>query len=259
MKKYNKIFNSFSTPLYFTNFKEAELIKYLSNSLLATLISYSNEMSMLANKIKNIDKKLVKEFSRHEYFKLMIISDFITAGYLSDLKHKLTQEEINVFQDMQSYYLMTVRAGHYDSDIIELFSSRIFEEIIREIKGYVKIFNENKNKNTDEDNKKILEKINKKLLLVSSHDTYISYHIYFLGINGNNFNYDYNDELSLILHYDEKRKELFLEIKYNDKRIVAEYCQKDPNRENICEFESYLHFIEKRIHYPKTAFRMALR
>ena len=58
-KKYNKIFNSFSTPLYFTNFKEAELIKYLSNSLLATLISYSNEMSMLANKIKNIDIKKI--------------------------------------------------------------------------------------------------------------------------------------------------------------------------------------------------------
>ncbi len=58
-KKYNKIFNSFSTSLYFTNFKEAELIKYLSNSLLATLISYSNEMSMLANKIKNIDIKKI--------------------------------------------------------------------------------------------------------------------------------------------------------------------------------------------------------
>ena len=57
--KFNKIFNSFSKPVYKTNFKEAELIKYLSNSLLATLISYSNEMSMLANKIENINIKKI--------------------------------------------------------------------------------------------------------------------------------------------------------------------------------------------------------
>lgn len=57
--KFNKIFNSFSKPVYKTNFKEAELVKYLSNSLLATLISYSNEMSMLANKIENINIKKI--------------------------------------------------------------------------------------------------------------------------------------------------------------------------------------------------------
>ena len=58
-KKIDKIFNSFLKPIYFTNYKEAEMIKYLSNSLLATLISYSNEMSMLANRIKNINIKKI--------------------------------------------------------------------------------------------------------------------------------------------------------------------------------------------------------
>ena len=58
-KKVDKIFNSFLKPVYFTNFKEAEMIKYLSNSLLATLISYSNEMSMLANRMKNINIKKI--------------------------------------------------------------------------------------------------------------------------------------------------------------------------------------------------------
>lgn len=58
-KEFNKIFKSFSKPVYFTNYKEAELIKYLSNSLLATLISFSNEMSMLANKIKNVNIKKI--------------------------------------------------------------------------------------------------------------------------------------------------------------------------------------------------------
>ena len=58
-KKFNKIFKSFSRPIYFTNYKEAELIKYLSNSLLATLVSFSNEISMLANKIKNINIKKI--------------------------------------------------------------------------------------------------------------------------------------------------------------------------------------------------------
>jgi UDPglucose 6-dehydrogenase len=58
-KKINRIFNSFSKPIYYTNFKEAELIKYLSNTLLATLISYANEMAMLADKIKDINIKKI--------------------------------------------------------------------------------------------------------------------------------------------------------------------------------------------------------
>jgi UDPglucose 6-dehydrogenase len=58
-EKINRTFRSFTKAIHYTNFKEAELIKYMSNSLLATLISYSNEISMLANKLKEIDIKKI--------------------------------------------------------------------------------------------------------------------------------------------------------------------------------------------------------
>ncbi len=95
-------------------------------------------------------------------------------------------------------------------------------------------------------NKIDLEKIKKKLILISSHDTHLSANIWFLGINGNLYDYNFNDELNLILHYEDN--ELFLEIKYNDRTIVPQFCEKHPKRENICQFESYIDFIKKRIH-----------
>lgn len=51
----NKIYSGFNAPLLFVNTATAEFIKYLSNSLLSTLISFSNELSIIANSIGNID------------------------------------------------------------------------------------------------------------------------------------------------------------------------------------------------------------
>jgi UDPglucose 6-dehydrogenase len=49
------IYNPFGAPIQFVNFNTAEFIKYLSNTLLSTMISYSNEMSMIAGVLGNID------------------------------------------------------------------------------------------------------------------------------------------------------------------------------------------------------------
>lgn len=51
----NKIYRPFNAPMHYVNYNSAEFIKYLSNTLLSTLISYSNEMSIIANAIGNID------------------------------------------------------------------------------------------------------------------------------------------------------------------------------------------------------------
>ena len=51
------LYKNFNSKFVFTSFETAEFIKYLSNSLLATLISYSNFMKMLSYKIKNIELK----------------------------------------------------------------------------------------------------------------------------------------------------------------------------------------------------------
>lgn len=52
-----QIYKKFKSKFFFTNFVTAEFIKYLSNNLLASLISYSNFMKILSYKIKNIELK----------------------------------------------------------------------------------------------------------------------------------------------------------------------------------------------------------
>ncbi len=52
-----EIYETFGVDIYRVSLNTAEFIKYLSNTLLSTLISFSNEMSMIADNIKNIDVK----------------------------------------------------------------------------------------------------------------------------------------------------------------------------------------------------------
>lgn len=52
-----EIYIPFGAPIHFVNLNTGEFIKYLSNTLLSTLISYANEMSMIAASIGEIDTK----------------------------------------------------------------------------------------------------------------------------------------------------------------------------------------------------------
>ena len=54
-EKIKGIYQRFGKDIIFTNPRTAEFLKYLSNSLLSTLISFSNEMSIVAKKIGEID------------------------------------------------------------------------------------------------------------------------------------------------------------------------------------------------------------
>lgn len=51
----DKIYKPFNAPIHYVSYNTSEYIKYLSNTLLSTLISYSNEMSMIADAIGDID------------------------------------------------------------------------------------------------------------------------------------------------------------------------------------------------------------
>lgn len=51
----DNIYKPFNAPVHYVNYNTSEFIKYLSNTLLSTMISYSNEMSMVADAIGNID------------------------------------------------------------------------------------------------------------------------------------------------------------------------------------------------------------
>lgn len=50
-----KLYSSFSCPIFSVSLNTGEFIKYLSNTLLATLISFSNEMSIIADILGDID------------------------------------------------------------------------------------------------------------------------------------------------------------------------------------------------------------
>ncbi len=52
-----EIYKNFNVPIHFVSINTGEFIKYLSNTFLATLISYSNEMSIIADAIGDIDIK----------------------------------------------------------------------------------------------------------------------------------------------------------------------------------------------------------
>ena len=51
----NHCYKAFVAPIHKVSLNTGEFIKYLSNTLLSSLISYSNEMSMVANSIGGID------------------------------------------------------------------------------------------------------------------------------------------------------------------------------------------------------------
>ena len=52
-----ELYGKFCKEIYFTNPDTAEFVKYLSNTFLSTLISYSNEMSIVARTLGNIEIK----------------------------------------------------------------------------------------------------------------------------------------------------------------------------------------------------------
>jgi len=51
----NELYLPFNAPVHYVTFNSAEFIKYLSNTLLSTLVSFSNEMAMVADHIGDID------------------------------------------------------------------------------------------------------------------------------------------------------------------------------------------------------------
>ena len=56
-QRLRRLYEPFGIPFFAVSHTTGEFIKYLSNTLLATLISYSNEMANLADAIGNIDIK----------------------------------------------------------------------------------------------------------------------------------------------------------------------------------------------------------
>ena len=76
-----QIYEPFNVPIHFTSLNTAEFIKYLSNTMLATMISYANEMSIIADNIGSINIKKAFDIL-HEDNRLMGsgVSNYIYPG-----------------------------------------------------------------------------------------------------------------------------------------------------------------------------------
>lgn len=79
-----KIYQPFNVPIHFVSMNTGEFIKYLSNTLLSTLISYSNEMSMIAKTIGDIDLKrafgILHEDKRWGEQKTCMMTSYVFPG-----------------------------------------------------------------------------------------------------------------------------------------------------------------------------------
>lgn len=82
MTKVASLYSEFKSEIIMTNYNTSEFIKYLSNTLLSTLISFSNEMSMIADNIGGVSVK--KAFDTlHKDFRLSnsAIKSYIYPGF----------------------------------------------------------------------------------------------------------------------------------------------------------------------------------
>jgi UDPglucose 6-dehydrogenase len=78
---FNNIYEGFSVPIHFVSTSTAEFIKYLSNSLLANLISFSNEMALVAESVGDISvKKAFEILHEDERLKGSGIAHYIYPG-----------------------------------------------------------------------------------------------------------------------------------------------------------------------------------
>jgi len=89
INKMREIYSVFTCPIITTSIENSELIKYVSNAFLANLISFSNEISNLCNKIYNtdvqtvlktlhLDKRLSIKY-KNKFLRPKIL-DYISAG-----------------------------------------------------------------------------------------------------------------------------------------------------------------------------------
>lgn len=77
----------FDAPIMRVNLRTAEMIKYTANALLATLISYSNEVSVICEKVGNIDVKEVLEgVTLDKRFNPRVNNQLINPGMVSYLR-----------------------------------------------------------------------------------------------------------------------------------------------------------------------------
>jgi UDPglucose 6-dehydrogenase len=122
------LYEPFNAPIHQVSLNTGEFIKYLSNTLLASLISYSNEMSMIADAIGDIDTgKAFRVLHEDKRMKGSAITSYLYPGCgyggyclpkdtqamaaqakLSGVVPRLLEDVIAINDDMPSYFIKKI-------------------------------------------------------------------------------------------------------------------------------------------------------
>ncbi len=137
----------------------------------------------------------------YDYYKLNFISDFLMFVY-PEVQKNFTKEQIymkEVFIEENSYkQIIDITLNNPNVYIPYLY--RLIEVLKSEI---------NKVINNDKDKKKII--------FLSAHDLYLGGFLIGLGLEHDKFNYEFNDEINIILF--KKNEKMFVKIEYNDTQL----------------------------------------
>tara|TARA_Y200000002_G_scaffold383165_2_gene403717 strand:- start:2949 stop:4190 length:1242 start_codon:yes stop_codon:yes gene_type:complete len=133
----SSIFSKFKSQIIKTNLVEAEFIKYLSNNLLSTLISFSNEMSMIARNIGDINLKNVFEtlhLDKRWTGQPAKMSSYVFpgAGYGGYCLPKDLKAMINIAKDYKYKSKLLVSVDQINTDIKNYNLTRIKKSIKNE-------------------------------------------------------------------------------------------------------------------------------
>jgi UDPglucose 6-dehydrogenase len=83
----SEVYKSFGCPIIHTNLRNAEMIKYTSNSLLALLISFSNEIAGLAETTAGVDIDVVMDgLHLDKRFSPVVNGERVSPGFLTYLR-----------------------------------------------------------------------------------------------------------------------------------------------------------------------------
>ena len=170
---------------------------------------YNNFLKNIENKLLNKSQSTLNLYKKYcncelfkgkpyDYYKLNFISDFL--NYVNpEVQKNFTKEQKEmkeVFLEENSYKkIIDITLNNPNVYIPYLF--QLIEVLKSEIN---KVLNNEKDK--------------KKIIFLSAHDLYLGGFLIGLGLEHENFHYDFNDEINIVLF--KKNNNNFVRIEYND-------------------------------------------
>ena len=207
-----------------TNYVENnEKYKKLISSIKEALNLINPRLINIINEYHNC--KYYDNYPLPEYFKYIYIIDYLNHH---NNQNELSNEEKELKRLFNEFniYKTVLDITNEENNINILFVNRIMINIAKEIE--LSISN---------------NPLSKQLVMFSGHDFTLSALLRALNINRNNYYYEFNDEINIIL-LKNQTNQYFIRILYNNSEINLPFCDK-----KFCKVDEFLKFIKSKFHY----------